>query len=40
MKLFDVLVHQRRFIYLAVALLSAAGIGSALTCSRRPSIPS
>ncbi|HXY69750.1 MAG TPA: efflux RND transporter permease subunit [Gemmatimonadales bacterium] len=31
MKLFDVLVHQRRFIYLAVALLSAAGIGSALT---------
>ena len=31
MKLFDVLVRQRRFIYLAVALLSAAGIGSALT---------
>ena len=30
MKLFDVLIHQRRFIYLAVALLSAAGIGSAL----------
>ncbi|HTT66799.1 MAG TPA: efflux RND transporter permease subunit [Gemmatimonadales bacterium] len=30
MKLFDVLVHQRRFLYLAVALLSAAGIGSAL----------
>ncbi len=30
MKLFDVLVHQRRFIYLTVALLSAAGIGAAL----------
>ena len=29
MKLFDYLVHQRRFIYLAVALLSAAGIGAA-----------
>jgi CzcA family heavy metal efflux pump len=29
-KLFDVLVHQRRFIYLAVGLLSAAGVASAL----------
>lgn len=29
MKLFDLLVRQRRFIYLAVALLSAAGIGAA-----------
>jgi len=29
-KLFDVLVHQRRFIYLVTALLSAAGISSAL----------
>jgi CzcA family heavy metal efflux pump len=29
-KLFDVLVHQRRFIYLVIALLSAAGISSAL----------
>ncbi len=28
-KLFDVLVRQRRFVYLAVALLSAAGIYSA-----------
>ncbi|HET6567266.1 MAG TPA: efflux RND transporter permease subunit [Rhodothermales bacterium] len=31
MKLFDVLVRQRRFVYLSVALLSAAGIGAALT---------
>ncbi len=30
MKLFDLLVRQRRFVFLAVALLSAAGIGSAL----------
>ena len=30
MRLFDLLVRQRRFIYLAVALASAAGIGSAL----------
>ncbi len=29
MKLFDILVRQRRFVYLAVALASAAGIGSA-----------
>ncbi len=29
MKLFDHLVHQRRFIYLAVALLSGAGVGAA-----------
>jgi CzcA family heavy metal efflux pump len=29
-KLFDVLVHQRRFVYLVIALLSAAGISSAL----------
>jgi CzcA family heavy metal efflux pump len=28
-KLFDLLVRQRRFVYLAVALLSVAGIGSA-----------
>ena len=30
MKLFDLLVGQRRFIYLAIALLSAAGIWAAL----------
>lgn len=30
MSLFDNLVRQRRFIYLVVALLSAAGIGAAL----------
>ena len=30
MKLFDLLVRQRRFVYLAVALLSAAGVYSAL----------
>ncbi|MBX6332376.1 MAG: efflux RND transporter permease subunit [Gemmatimonadaceae bacterium] len=30
MSLFDVLVRQRRFIYLAVALLSAAGVWAAL----------
>ena len=30
MSLFDYLVRQRRFIYLVVALLSAAGIGAAL----------
>ena len=30
MKLFDILIHQRRFVYLVIALLSAAGISSAL----------
>ena len=30
MKLFDVLARQRRFIYLVVALLSAAGVWAAL----------
>jgi CzcA family heavy metal efflux pump len=30
-KAFDLLVRQRRFVYLAVALLSAAGVASALT---------
>ncbi|HEY5277749.1 MAG TPA: efflux RND transporter permease subunit, partial [Coriobacteriia bacterium] len=30
MKLFDVLARQRRFIYLCAALLSAAGVWSAL----------
>ena len=30
MKLFDLLVHQRRFIYLVIALVSAAGISAAL----------
>jgi CzcA family heavy metal efflux pump len=29
-KLFDVLIHQRRFIYLVIALVSAAGVSSAL----------
>ena len=30
MNLFDTLVHQRRFVYLVIALLSATGISSAL----------
>lgn len=31
MKLFDLLVRQRRFVYLSVALLSAAGVAAALS---------
>ena len=30
MSLFDLLVRQRRFVYLAIALLSAAGVAAAL----------